>query len=161
MPDPASPPSPTPRPAASGSGCLVALIALPFVIVIGLVIGKALSDDDGGDVPGEERATLDEGTLAGTAWRVDAVVDVEGDVCAFLYADDEQLTGACDQTPQDATFGDETVVFGVAGERERVAVELSDGEVVEIETAAAGDIAGRFYVTVVPGDVDAEGLAQP
>ena len=162
MPEPPTPPSTTPRPARSarsGTGCLVALLALPVVIVIGLVIGKALSDDS--DPADDERVTLDEGTLDGTEWRVDAVVDVEGDICAFLYADDEQLTGSCDQTPQDATFGDETVVFGQAGSRERVEVEFSDGATVEVDTVPAGDIEARFYVTVVDGDVDAGDYAAP
>jgi hypothetical protein len=159
MPEPATPPSSLPRPAKSGTGCLVAVLALPVVIILGLLIGKALGGD--ADDPEEERITLDEGTLGGTEWRVDAVVDVQGDICAFLYEDGAQLTGSCDQTPQDATFGEQTVVFGQAGGRERVEVALSDGEVAEIDTVEAGDIEGRFYVTVVDGDVDAEGYAPP
>src|SRR3546814_20265267 len=62
----------------------------------------------------EIRAVLDEGDLDGVAWRVEAVRDVEGDSCAFLFADDEQLTGSCAPTPQDASFGGSTVVFGLA-----------------------------------------------
>jgi hypothetical protein len=155
----ATPPSPTPRAAKSGAGCLLALVALPVVILLGLLVGKALGGDD--DEARDERVTIDEGSLAGSEWRVDAVLDVQGDICAFLYEDGQQLTGSCDQTPQDATFGDQTVVFGQAGARESVEVQLSDGEVVEIDTVVAGEIEGRFYVTVVDGDVDAEGFAPP
>src|SRR3546814_16481952 len=78
MVDPASPPSPTPRPAKSGSGCLWAVIALPIVLVLGLLAGKALGGDSD-DGPDEIRAVLDEGDLDGVAWRVEAVRDVEGD----------------------------------------------------------------------------------
>src|SRR3546814_14514617 len=113
MVDPASPPSPTPRPAKSGSGCLWAVIALPIVLVLGLLAGKALGGDSD-DGPDEIRAVLDEGDLDGVAWRVEAVRDVEGDSCAFLFADDEQLTGSCDATPQDASFRARTLVFGPA-----------------------------------------------
>ncbi|HEY9555304.1 MAG TPA: hypothetical protein VIR58_01135 [Acidimicrobiales bacterium] len=162
MVDPASPPSPTPRPAKSGSGCLWAVIALPIVLVLGLLAGKALGGDSD-DGPDEIRAVLDEGDLDGVAWRVEAVRDVEGDSCAFLFADDEQLTGSCDATPQDASFGESTVVFGLAlgTSTEEVHVELSDGSVVDIETMPADGVDGRFYVEVVDGDVDAEALADP
>jgi hypothetical protein len=153
MPDPGTAPSPTPRPARRGSGCLVWIIALPVVVIAGLLIGKALGSD--GDAEGDERVTLDSGDLDGVAWRVDAVRDVEGDACAFLYADDEQLTGACSTSPQEATFGARTVVFGIAGpSAEEISVELSDGRAVEIDTVTADGIDGRFYVAVVDGDVD-------
>src|SRR3546814_1015244 len=90
----------------------------------------------------EIRAVLDEGDLDGVAWRVEAVRDVEGDSCAFLFADDEQLTGSCDATPQDASFGESTVVFGLAlgTSTEEVHVELSDGSVVDIETMPADGV---------------------
>lgn len=161
MSDQALPPSSTPRPgraAGSGRGCLLAALALPVVILLGLVVGKALG---GGDEPDDERVALDSGQIDGREWRVDAVRDVEGDVCAFLYEGGEQLSGACDDTPQAATFGDQTVVFGYAGDREAVEVELSDGRVVSVDTVEAGSVEGRFYVQVVDGDVDAEGLAPP
>ena len=154
----ATPPSATPAPPGrSGPGCLVFAIGLPIVVLLGLVVGSLLNKDDD---PAEERAvTVDEGALAGIEWRVDAVLDVEDDTCAFLYADDVQLTGACTLTPQDATFGDQTVVFGrAASDATEVVVALSSGEAVTIPTAEADGIDGRFYVEVVDGDVDAEGF---
>jgi len=145
-------------PSRTGPGCLVALVALPIVIILGLVIGTVLShDDDGSD---EEAVTLDEGTIDDVAWRVDAVRDVDGASCAFLYQDGEQLTGACSVTPQDATIGDQTVVFGRATDGvASVSVELSDGEVVEIDTVTADGVDGTFFVEVVDGDVDAEAFS--
>lgn len=154
----ATAPSATPKPPdRSGPGCLVAVIALPVVILVGVVVGTMLNRPD--DQPEERSVTLAEGTIGEVDWRVDAVRDVEGEVCAFLYEDGVQLTGACALTPQDATFGDETVVFGRAAEgAATVEVVLNDGEVVEIPTVEADGIDGRFYVQVVPGDVDAERL---
>ena len=144
-------------PSRRGPGCLVALVALPIVIVLGLVIGTVLSQDD---EPDETAVTLDEGTIDDVAWRVDAVRDVDGASCAFLYQDGEQLTGACSVTPQDATIGDQTVVFGRATDDvETVSVELSDGEVVEIDTVTADGVDGTFFVQVVDGDVDAEAFS--
>jgi hypothetical protein len=156
----ATPPSATPQASArSGWGCLIALILLPIVILLGLVVGTALSndDDDGED---EAAVTLDEGTIDAVRWRVDAERDIEGDSCAFLYQDGEQLTGACAITPQDATIGDQTVVFGMAEDGvASVRVRLDDGEVVEIDTTTAEGIEGTFFVEVVDGDVDAEEFA--
>lgn len=154
----ATAPSATPKPPdRSGPGCLVAAVALPIVILIGIVVGTILNRPD--DPPEERSVTLDEGTIGDVEWRVDAVRDIEGEICAFLYQDGVQLTGACALTPQDATFGDETVVFGRADSGvETVEVVLDDGEVVEIPTVEADGIDGRFYVQVVPGDVDAERL---
>lgn len=154
----ATAPSATPKPPdRSGPGCLVFAIALPIVIVIGIVVGTILNRPD--DPPEERSVTLDEGTIGDVAWRVDALRDIEGEVCVFLYEDGVQLTGACALTPQDATFGDETVVFGRADSgAASVEVVLNDGDVVEIPTVTADGIDGRFYVQVVPGDVDAERL---
>lgn len=154
----ATSPSVTPAvPERSGPGCLVALLLLPVVIIVGLVVGAALNQQE--DPDAERSVTLDEGTLDGVEWRVDARRDVEGDLCAFLYEDGEQLTGACTLTPQDATFGDQTVVFGkAASAAATVAVVLSDGETVEIDTVTADGLDGRYYVQVVEGDVDAERL---
>ncbi|MEQ1786262.1 MAG: hypothetical protein ABL966_04355 [Acidimicrobiales bacterium] len=155
----ATSPAATPTPSSrSGSGCLVALLLFPVVVIAGLVIGNALSKDDAPE--GERRVTLDEGTIGDAEWRVEAVRDVEGASCVFLYQDGEQLTGACSLDPQDATIDDETVVFGRADDGlGTVRVALDDGDVVEIDTVTADGIAGRFYVTVVAGDVDAEGFA--
>lgn len=154
------PPSATPAaPARSGPGCL--LIGVLFVVVVigGLVIGSVLSRPE---EPDDEAVTLDEGTIGGTAWRVDAVEDVQGDSCVFLYEDGEQLTGGCATTPQDATFGQRTVVFGNAeGNPEVVEVQLDTGDVVEIETRGADGVDGRFYVAVVEGDVDAAAIVSP
>ena len=136
----------------------MALVLLPIVVVIGLIVGTLLNDKQ--SPAGERSVTLDQGALDGTDWRVDAVRDVQGDTCAFLYADGEQLTGACSLTPQDATFGDQTVVFGkAASTSDSVSVQLSNGTVVDIPTQPADGISGRYYVKVVPGDVDAEGFA--
>jgi hypothetical protein len=145
-------------PRSSGPGCLVLVVAFPLVILVGIVIGTVLNRPD--DPPEEKSVTIAEGTTAdGTEWRVDAVRDVEGDVCTFLYEDGAQLTGGCELSPDDATFGDETVVFGKAEPgTETVEVILDIGERVEIDTVEAEGIEGRFYAEVVPGDVDVERL---
>ena len=159
-PEPMAATSPSATPAApkrSGPGCLVTLLLLPVVVIVGLIVGAALNQQE--DPDAERSVTLDEGTIDGIEWRVDARRDVEGDFCAFLYEDGAQLTGACTLTPQDATFGGQTVVFGKASsDATSVAVVLSDGETVEIATVPADGLDGRYYVQVVDGDVDAEGL---
>ena len=152
------PPSATPRAKPpSNVGCVLAIIALPIVIVLGLVVGTALRGGD--DEPEEEHVTLEAGETDGVAWVVDAVQDVEGQTCIFLYEDrdEDPLNGTCDLQPQDVTYGDQTVVFGRA-DASSVVVELSGGETVEVDTVTASDMEGRFYVTLVEGDVDALGL---
>jgi len=149
-----------PRPRRSGPGCLLALLLLPVVVLVGFVVGSALS---GPEEPEEDTAavTLDDGTVDGVTWRVDAVRDVDGEPCAFLYEDDAEapLNGACTPEPQDVTFGDQTVVFGLVDDGvDRARVRLEGGEVLEADTIAAEGIDGRFYVIVVDGDVDAEAL---
>jgi hypothetical protein len=152
-------PSATPAaPKRSGPGCLALGVLFPVVILTGIVIGTVLNRPD--DPDGERSVTVAHGTTAdGTEWRVDAERDVEGDTCAFLYQDDEQLTGGCALTPDDATFGDETVVFGkAASDTMSVRVVLNTGTVVEIDTVEAEGIDGRYYAKLVDGDVDAERL---
>ena len=153
------PPSATPRAKPpSNLGCVVAVIALPIVIVLGLVVGTALRGDD---EPSERHVTLEEGELDGVEWKVDAVKDVDGQSCIFLYEADaeEPLNGTCDLEPQDVSYEDETVVFGRADAGDRtVTVELTGGEPVEVDTVTADGVDGRFYVTVVDGDVDAGAL---
>jgi hypothetical protein len=153
------PPAATPRAKPpSNAGCVLAIVALPVVILLGIVLGTVLRGDD--EEPSEAHVTLDEGTIDGTAWRVDAVRDVEGASCVFSFLDDVQSTGACTLDPQDETIGDQTVVFGrAASDATSVRVRLSDGEVAEVETTTASGIDGRFYVTVVDGDLDADGFA--
>ncbi len=146
-------------PRRSGPGCLLIGVLLVIVVIGGLVVGSVLSRPDD---PEDEAVTLDEGTIDGTAWRVDAVEDVQGDTCTFLYEDGAQLTGGCAFTPQDATFGQRTVVFGKAEDAaEVVEVQLDTGDVVEIATREADGVDGRFYVEVVDGDVDAAGIVAP
>jgi len=144
----------------SGPGCLLALLLLPVVVLVGFVVGSALSGPE--EVEEDTAAvTLDEGTVDGVTWRVDAVRDVDGQPCTFLYEDDAEapLNGACTSEPQDVTFGDQTVVFGrVDDDVDRARVRLEDGEVVEADTEGVEGIDGRFYVIVVDGDVDAEAL---
>ena len=144
----------------SNVGCAIAIVALPIVILIGVIIGTVLRSDD--DEPEEVHDTLQTGELGGVAWKVDAVLDVDGQTCAFLYEEDAEdpVNGTCDQQPQDVTYGDRTVVFGKAKPDDtKVAVELDGGEVVDVQTVEAGKgIGGRFYVTVVDGDVDAVAL---
>jgi hypothetical protein len=134
-------------------------VLLPVVVLVGVVEGTVHNRPE--DPNQEKSVTVDEGTTRdGTEWRVDAVRDVEGDTCAFLFEDGQQLTGGCALTPDDATFGDQTVVFGKASSATTtVGVVLSNGEVVRIDTVVADGIEGRYYATVVDGDVDAEGLA--
>jgi hypothetical protein len=144
---------------SSNLGCVLALIAFPFVVLIGIVIGVLLRDDDDG--PTEESVMLDRGEIDGVAWRVDAVRDVEGQTCVFLYEDDaaDPLNGTCDTQPQDVTYGDQTVVFGrTDAGRTTASVRLDDDEVVEVETVTADGLDGRFYVGVVERDVDAVAL---
>ncbi|MGH9275091.1 MAG: hypothetical protein ACRDZU_10635 [Acidimicrobiales bacterium] len=154
-------PSVTPAaPKRSGPGCVVLAVLFPVVILAGIVVGTVLDRPDDAD---EERSvTIADGTTSdGTEWRVDAVRDIEGDTCAFLFEGDEQLTGGCALTPDDATFGDETVVFGkAASDTTTVRVVLNTGTVVEIDTVEADGISGRYYAKVVEGDVDAVSLAR-
>lgn len=158
--------TPRARQGSRGPGCGCALLALPVVIVAGLVVGRLLAGDDGG--PAELSVTLAEGRAGADVWRVEAERDVEGDLCAFLYLDDEKLTGACTTAPQDATLddGSVTVVFGRAprdAARVRVGLSSADGarsEAVEADTLAAGDVEGRYYVVEVSGDVDASGTLE-
>jgi hypothetical protein len=154
-------PTSTPKPAkGSNRGCLMFAIGLPLVMLVGLAVGTALNRPD--DPNDTARVTVDEGTIGDTDWEVTAERDVEGAACAFLYEDggEDPLTGACSLTPQDATFGEETVVFGRAGsDKAEVEVALSDGSTITIPTEVVGDVEGRFYAVVVPGDVDAEGFA--
>jgi hypothetical protein len=156
----AADPAGTGAPPATGrqptsTGCLWLILLAPVAIVVGLVVG-ALASGGGGDGPSETSTRLDAGEAGGQAWHVDAVRDVDGDTCIFLYLDDEQLTGACTTTPQDATLTDTlTVVFGKAPrEAPRVRVGLSDGRDVEVDTVEARGFDGRFYVTRVEGDAD-------
>ena len=154
-----TPPSATPAPPKrSGPGCLV-LGGLFLVVVLGgVVIGTALDQPD--DPPEERSAPVTDGVAAdGTEWRLDAVVDVDEATCAFLFADGAQLTGGCGEVADDATFGDETVVFGhVGGEVETVRVVLNVGRAVEIATVAVDGYEGRFFAELVDGDVDVERL---
>ena len=145
---------------SSNVGCVIALIAFPFVVLIGIVIGLVLRDDDEG--PSEESVTLEDGVIDGMSWQVAAVRDVDGQTCVFLFEDgaEDPLNGTCDLQPQDVTYGDQTVVFGRAGgDDSQVGVELSDGQVIDVETTAPSGMDGRFYVTVVDGDLNAVALA--
>jgi hypothetical protein len=157
MPDPdpdAERPAPIRRQSA-GNGCLWLLLLTPVVIVIGLVVGS-LAAGRGDDGPTEASVRIAQGSAGGQEWRVEAVRDVDDEVCAFLYVDGEQLTGACGPVPQDATLTDTTtIVFGKAPDgAERVRVGLSDGRDLEIDTVGAGEVDGRFYVEEVEGDAD-------
>ena len=149
-------PSATPRPKPpSNLGCIVAIVALPVVVFLGLVVGTALRGDD---EPEEEHVTLEEGELDGVEWKVDAVVDVQGETCIFLYEEgaEDPLNGTCDLQPQDVTYGDQTVVFGRAeGGATSVTIDLSTTDTVDVDTVTADGMAGRFYVEIVDGDVDA------
>jgi hypothetical protein len=152
-----------PPPIASrrrGPGCLFWLIALPVVVVLGLVLGRLASGDD--DEDDEDAVTLAEGT-AGGGWRVDAVRDVEGEVCVFIYVRGEQSTGGCGDIAQDETLDDGavTIVFGKAPrDADRVVVPVEPGEPVEVETVAADGIEGRFFVAELEGDLDAAGTPE-
>ncbi len=154
-----TPPSATPAPPKrTGPGCLV-LGALFLVVVLGgVVIGTALDQPD--DPPEERSTSVTDGVAAdGTEWRLDAVVDVDEATCAFQFADEAQLTGGCGELADDATFGEETVVFGhVEGDTETVRVVLNVGEVVEIDTVAVDGYEGRYFAELVEGDVDVERL---
>ena len=148
-------PSATPRrpKQPSNLGCIVALLALPVVVVLGLVLGTALRGDD---EPSEDHVTLEAGELTGVEWKVDAVQDVQGETCIFLYEDgaEDPLNGTCDLQPQDVTYGDQTIVFGRA-DTDTVTVDLSTTDTVDIDTVTAEGMAGRFYVDIVDGDVNA------
>jgi hypothetical protein len=147
MPPPGKPPS--------NLGCILAIIAAPIVLVAGFFIGLVLRDGD--DSPDAEHVTLDGGELDGVAWRVDAVRDVDGQTCVFLYEDGaaDPLNGTCDLQPQDVTYGDQTVIFGRAADgSEQVYVELDGGDPIEVESSTVDGMDGRFYVKVVDGDVD-------
>jgi hypothetical protein len=141
----------------SNVGCVLAIVALPVVILIGVVIGTVLRDDDDG--PEETRENVADGEIDGTSYRVGVERDVQGANCIFLFEGDEQISGACGREPQDVTYGDQTVVFGLTDPVTTTAqVELSNGEVVEITTHGAEAIDDHWYVEEVAGDVDAEAL---
>jgi hypothetical protein len=143
----------------SNLGCVLALIAFPFVVLIGIVIGLLLRDSDDG--PTEARENVAEGEIDGTRYRVGVERDVQGASCIFLFEGDEQINGACGQEPQDVTYGEVTVVFGLTDPgRSTAEVELSNGEVVEIATHEADAIDDRWYVEEVEGDLNAEALVQ-
>ena len=155
----ATAPSATPAaPKRSGPGCLFVGIALPVVILIGVVIGTTLDSPD--EPPEEVRVEVAAGTTAdGTEWQVEAVRDIEGELCAFLLADGVELTGGCGEAADDATFGEETVVFGhLEGDADTARVVLNDAEVIEIETEQIPDFPGRWFATLVDRDVDVEKL---
>jgi len=143
----------------SNVGCVIAIVALPFVILIGVVVGTVLRHDD--DDAEEVHETLETGELDGVSWQVDAVTDVDGQTCVFLYEDgaEDPLNGTCELQPQDVTYGDQTVVFGRAdrGDTE-VRVRLSTPITMPIETQTVDGMDGRFYVEVVDGDIDAVAL---
>ena len=143
----------------SNVGCVIAIVALPFVILIGVVVGTVLRNDD--DEAEEVHETLETGELDGVSWQVDAVTDVDGQTCVFLYEDgaEDPLNGTCGLQPQDVTYGDQTVVFGRAdtGDTE-VRVRLSTSVTEPIETQTVDGMDGRFYVEVVDGDIDAIAL---
>lgn len=151
-----TPPSATPTaPRRAGPGCLALAIALPVVVIIGIVVGTVLSRPD--DPPEEVRQVLADGTVDGQRWRVEAVKDVDGESCSFLYIDDAQVTGACTAAPQWASVGSHTVAFGRAPEgAEAVEVVLSSAETVTLATRAADGVDGLFYAEVVEGDVSVE-----
>ena len=155
----ADPPSATPRAKPSSNvGCVVAIIALPIVVILGLVLGTALRGDDD---PSEHHVTLEEGELDGVEWKVDAVKDIDGQSCIFLYEDgaDDPLNGTCDLEPQDVSYAEETVVFGRADAGDAtVTVDLTGDQQVEVDTVTADGVDGRFYVTVVDGDINAGAL---
>ncbi|MGQ0831342.1 MAG: hypothetical protein ACT4OV_06655 [Microthrixaceae bacterium] len=137
---------------------MVLAIGLPIVIVAGVVVGTIVSRPDA--PPKEKAATVAKGVIDEVEWRVDAVQDVEGDTCAFLYRDGAQLTGGCALTPDDASFGDQTVVFGRADSAATtVRVVLSNGTFADISTVVVEGFEGRFYAKVVSGNVDAERIA--
>jgi hypothetical protein len=151
-------PASTPRPAKRGLGCVPTILLFVVVVVVGLVVGTMLSGDD--DEPAEERSELiGDGRLpdggADRAWRVEVQVDETDDTCVFLYADDDQLTGSCDDTPQAATIGASTVVFGIVETAGDVALVLSDDTSLELQTFAVEGFDGRFYVEVVEREVEA------
>ena len=155
-------PASTPRPAKGGLGCLTTVVLFVVVIVIGLIVGTMLSgdDDDGDD---ERSQVISDGTYeeAGQSatWHVDAELDVEGDTCVFLYKAEEAdpVTGSCDDTPQAATLGPTTIVFGLVDSSARnVSVRLSDGSSPVVETFEVEGFDGRFYVNPVSGDVVVE-----
>jgi hypothetical protein len=137
----------------TSAGCLWVLMLTPVVIVAGLVIGS-LAARGGDDGPTEASVRIGQGTADGQEWHVEAVRDVEGEICVFLYVDRQlQAAGACEPVPDRARFSDRMVVFGIAPrEAARVRVGLSDGREVEIDTVGAGEVEGRFYVQEIDGD---------
>jgi hypothetical protein len=141
----------------SNVGCVLAIVALPFVILIGVVIGTVLRNDD--NETKETRENVADGEIDGTSYRVRVERDVQNASCIFLFEGDEQINGACGREPQDVTYGETTVVFGLTDpQRTTAKVVLSNGEVVEITTHDAHAIDDRWYVEEVEGDVNAEAL---
>lgn len=154
-----SDPPPPIAPRRRRGGCLFWAIALPVVVFVGFLAGSLASNSGDED---DDHARLAEGTEGG-GWRVDAVRDVQDEVCTFIYVRGEQSTGGCDTTAQDETLDDGavTIVFGKAPrDARRVAVPIEPGSPVEVDTITAPGLEGRFYVTEVEGDVDAAGVPE-
>lgn len=141
-------------------GCLGGLALFVAFMVAGFLAAWAIrGDDDDGEVDTFE-TTLEAGRADGSPWEVVGRRDDQGDLCVDIRSDAELISGACGTVAQDVTFGRETVVFGLAPERTaRVAVPLSDDTEPSIVVEGGGDFPSRWYVEVVPGDVDVDGEA--
>ena len=142
----------------SNVGCVLAIVALPLVIVVGIVIGTVLRSDD--DPTEEQHVTLDEGEIAGTAWRIDAVRDVEGETCVFIYLDgtESQRHVLPRSAGRHLRRRDDRLRPRRHRRRRGSPSSCPTASAVDIDTTTADGIDGRFYVTVVDGDVDAVAL---
>ena len=128
---------------------------VPFVVLIGIVIGLLLRDTDDG--PSEAIESVADGEIDGVAYRIDARPTWRGQLHLPVRGRRAE-NGACGHEPQDVTYGEQTVVFGLTDPSQTTAaVELSNGEVVEIATTkpTPSTIAST---EVVDGDVNAVAL---
>ncbi len=130
-----------------------------IAMVLGALVAYAIRGNDDDDVDRRLDVVLERGDAGGDRWSVHGRRDEQGDLCVEIRSRDQTVTGACGFDPQEATFEDRTVVFGLAPEAAaRVEVALDNGIRPSITTDGNEDFPARYYVTVVDGDVD---LAEP
>lgn len=130
-----------------------------IAMVLGALVAYAIRGNDDDDVDRRLDVVLEQGDVGGDRWSVHGRRDEQGELCVEIRSRDETVTGACGFAPQEATFEDRTVVFGLAPEAAaRAEVALDNGLRLSITTDSHDDFPTRYYVALVDGDVD---LAEP
>lgn len=127
---------------------------LPFLLFLGCAVvgfGVAASvrgnDDDG------ERVTLEKGQHGGRSYRIDGILDEQGERCLELLRDGDLNTGGCDTTANEALVGDMSVIFGqVPARAVSVRVPLTNGDQASAEVQERDGF--RWYSIAVDQEID-------